>query len=64
MSEYHLAPIRMEGAPVHPDDTDADLTDEQRAVQLLAHANAVGLQPDEISQYDRHLLNRKPRPGG
>jgi len=40
--EYSFAYVRMEGAAVHPDDTDAGLTDEQFLKQLQAHKDALG----------------------
>lgn len=36
------ARLKIEGCPIHPDDADADMTDEQYMSQLNAYAEATG----------------------
>lgn len=35
---FGMAHVKQEGCAIHPDDTDADMTDEQRAAQLAAYS--------------------------
>ena len=38
---FGMAHLKMEGAPVHPDDVEGDMTPEQEARQLDAYTKAV-----------------------
>lgn len=44
MEGFGLAFVRREGAPIHPDDCDADLSDEQYLRQLKAYAKEHGME--------------------